>query len=190
MVVVSMLSLYLMNFFDRIYIRFTLGLNVISILVDFLWLIMYAGSKWSPSTISNNSIYQLGYMRFIVFFTIILIPLKIGLGFLLFKYRNTESKDKYLVSIGLMKIILNGNRSNPISKSLANHHLLAHWLSFIYIFLHYFMLFLKSKNIKLGSIRSAAHHIFYLSIKLRSYHIPLISIRFLIITCTCALFYL
>lgn len=133
MVVLCLLSLYLMNFFDRIYIRFTLGLNIISVVLDFVWLIMYAGSKWSPSSVSNNSIYQLGYMRFIVFFTIILIPLKISLAFFLFKYRNTESKDKYLISVGLMKIILNGNRSNPISKSLANHHILSHWYYFLFI---------------------------------------------------------
>lgn len=78
-----------MNFFDKVYIRLTLGLIIISIILDIVWLIMYAKNKWSPNQVSNTSIYELGYNRFIVFFTILLIPLKIGIFLLLAKYRNT-----------------------------------------------------------------------------------------------------
>ena len=38
-----------MNFFDKVYIRLTLGLIVISIILDIVWLIMYAKNKWSPN---------------------------------------------------------------------------------------------------------------------------------------------
>lgn len=115
-----MLSIYLMNFFDRVYIRLTLALTVVSIVLDLVWLILYAGPKWNPATVSNSSVYQLGYQRFIVFFTVALIPLKVGVFFFLFKHRNAETQDKYMVSLGLMKILLSANKSNPISKGLAN----------------------------------------------------------------------
>lgn len=47
-----------MNFFDKPYIRLTLALIVTSIVLDLVWLVMYAGPKWNQSTVSNNSIYQ------------------------------------------------------------------------------------------------------------------------------------
>jgi len=109
-----------MNFFDKIYINLTLALTVISVVLDLVWLIMYAGPKWSPSTVSNTTIYQIGYMRFIVFFTVALIPLKIAMAYFLFKHRNPQTQDKYAISVGLMKIILSANKTNPISKGLAN----------------------------------------------------------------------
>jgi len=80
-----------MNFFDRTYIRLTLSLVIASIVLDFVWLAMYAGPKWSPSSVSNNTIYQIGYMRFIIFFTIILIPIKIGMFFFLFKHKDAQT---------------------------------------------------------------------------------------------------
>jgi hypothetical protein len=42
-----------MNFFDKVYIRLTLGLIGISIILDLVWLIMYAGTKWNPPTVAN-----------------------------------------------------------------------------------------------------------------------------------------
>lgn len=52
-VLTFLLSLYLLNFFDKVYIRFTLALTLISVVLDFVWLILYAGPKWNPSTVSN-----------------------------------------------------------------------------------------------------------------------------------------
>jgi hypothetical protein len=120
-----LLSIYLMNFFDKAYIRLTLALIVASIALDIVWLIVYASIKWNPSEVSNNSVYQIGYMRFIVFFTIVLIPLKTGLLVHLFKYRNADAQDKYTVSIGLMKIFLSANKINPISKGLLDNPILS-----------------------------------------------------------------
>jgi hypothetical protein len=57
-------------------------------------------------------------MRFIVFFTIILIPLKIGIIIVLFMYRNKREDEKYVVSLGIAKIFLTANENNPISKAL------------------------------------------------------------------------
>ena len=56
--------------------------------------------------------------------------LKVGLGFYLFKYRNTDKEDKYMVSIGKFSIFLNANRSNPISKGIVTNFT-APWYSLI-----------------------------------------------------------
>lgn len=60
-----------------------------SIALDIVWLFLYAGPKWNPSSVSNSSIYMVGYMRFIVFFTVALIPLKIVVLFILFRHKDT-----------------------------------------------------------------------------------------------------
>lgn len=117
-VLTCLLSIYLMNFFDKAYIRLALALLGISIILDIVWLAMEAGSKWNPPEVSNNSEYQKGYMRFIVFFTITLLFVKAAIIFFLFKHRNTTSADKYQISLGLLKIMLDGNKGNPFSKQL------------------------------------------------------------------------
>jgi len=48
MVVTSLLSIYLLNHFDNIYIKTTLILLALSEVLDIVWLFMYAGQKWSP----------------------------------------------------------------------------------------------------------------------------------------------
>lgn len=72
-----LLSIYLLNFFDQIYIKMTLALLFLSIILDFIWMVMYAGSKWSPPKVGNESIYEVGYTRAIVFFTAVVLVLKV-----------------------------------------------------------------------------------------------------------------
>lgn len=56
-----------------------------------------------------------------MFFTIVLIPIKLALAFFLFKYRNTEKDEKYTVALGFTSIVLSANKTNnPISNKLAN----------------------------------------------------------------------
>jgi hypothetical protein len=110
-----------MNFFNKPYIRLTLALIASSVALDLLWLVMYAGPKWNPSTVSNNTIYQIGYMRFIIFFTGILIPLKGAMFAFLFGHRSPDSDSKFMVLVGLKKILLCANKTNPISRSLAEN---------------------------------------------------------------------
>jgi hypothetical protein len=110
-----------MNFFDPGYIKFTMVIVGISILFDILWLILYTASKWNPPTVSNTSIYQIKYMRFIIFFTIILIPIKLGIIFILNKYRNRKNDEKYIISLGIMKIFIKSCGNNPITQGLPNN---------------------------------------------------------------------
>ena len=92
----------------------------VSIALDLVWLIMYAGQKWNPPSVGNNSIYEAGYLRFIVFFTAVLIPLKCGIAFFLFKHRDAGVDVKYDLSFGGMDFPLNANKSNPISQGITN----------------------------------------------------------------------
>ena len=110
-----------MNFFDQIYIRFTMGLIGVSLILDFMWLLIEGGEKWNPPDVGNNTIYETGYLRFIVFFTAALIPLKCGIGYFLYKHRNAGAEDKYALTLGMMKIKLSANKSNPISKALSSN---------------------------------------------------------------------
>ena len=113
-----LLSIYLMNFFDKVYVRLALALLGASILLDLVWVIMEGGSKWNPPKVSNSSVYMVGYQRFIVFFTVTLIIVKAAIIFILFKYRNITTADKYQISLGLLTIFLDANKGNPFSKQL------------------------------------------------------------------------
>lgn len=77
MMVTCLLSIYLLNHFDNIYIKFTLGFLILSEVLDIIWLFMYAGQKWNPPQVGNDSSYQTQYLRFIVFFTVVVIILKV-----------------------------------------------------------------------------------------------------------------
>lgn len=79
MVVTCLLSIYLLNHFDNIYIKFTLGTLALSLVLDIIWLFMYASQKWNPPKVGNNSSYETQYLRFIVFFTVVVIILKVPL---------------------------------------------------------------------------------------------------------------
>lgn len=110
-----------MNFLEATYIRLTFVLTIVSLCLDTVWLIMYAGPKWSPPIVSNSSEYQLAYMRFIVFFTILLVPIKTALSFFLFRLRKAKSDEKYQVSLGVVKINLGNSKPDPISQSLSKN---------------------------------------------------------------------
>ena len=57
MVVTCLLSIYLLNHFDNLYIKLVLVLTVVSEVLDIIWLFMYASQKWNPPTVGNDSTY-------------------------------------------------------------------------------------------------------------------------------------
>ena len=79
MVVTCLLSIYLLNHFDNLYIKLVLVLTAVSEVLDIIWLFMYASQKWNPPTVGNDSTYYLEYLRFIVFFTIVIIIIKVNM---------------------------------------------------------------------------------------------------------------
>ena len=84
---------------------------------------MYASEKWNPPQVGNNSTGQVSYLRFIVFFTICIIFLKLPLGYFLLKYRNASPDNKYSLNLlgGALKIVLSANKSNPITRGINNN---------------------------------------------------------------------
>lgn len=84
MVVTCLLSIYLLNHFDNLYIKLSLVLLAASEVLDIIWLFMYASQKWNPPTVGNDSTYEKEYLRFIVFFTVVIIAIKVQQ----FKYRS------------------------------------------------------------------------------------------------------
>ena len=77
MVVTCLLSIYLLNHFDNIYIKLSLALIAISEVLDVFWLFLYADQNWNPPQVGNNASYQTHYLRFIVFFTVVIIFIKV-----------------------------------------------------------------------------------------------------------------
>ncbi len=58
MVVTCLLSIYLLNHFDNLYIKTSLILLAVSEVLDIIWLFMYASQKWNPPTVGNDSTYS------------------------------------------------------------------------------------------------------------------------------------
>lgn len=75
----TILSIFFLNFFDTTYIKICCGLTFISIILDLIWLIMYAADYWSPPTTGVHSQNQTGILRLVVFFTIVMMCAKVNL---------------------------------------------------------------------------------------------------------------
>lgn len=58
MVVTCLLSIYLLNHFDNLYIKLSLVLLGVSEVLDIIWLFMYASQKWNPPMVGNDPTYQ------------------------------------------------------------------------------------------------------------------------------------
>lgn len=77
LVLVTILSIFLLNYFDTTYIKICMGLTSISIVLDLIWLMAYAGDYWSPPTSGMHSQNQTATLRFIVLFTVLLMAAKV-----------------------------------------------------------------------------------------------------------------
>ena len=68
----------MLNHFDNVYIKLSLALIAISEVLDVVWLFMYADQNWNPPQVGNNASYLTDYLRFIVFFTVVIIMIKVN----------------------------------------------------------------------------------------------------------------
>lgn len=73
----TLLSIFLLDYFDSTYIKVCVGLIVFSIVLDIVWLCMYASTFWSPPIVSEHSQGEVVYLRFIVLFTLIILVIKV-----------------------------------------------------------------------------------------------------------------
>lgn len=92
--------------------------------MDLIWLMVNAGNYWSPPTNSEFSQLQVPTLRFIVFFTILLMAAKVSyeliqvpLVYLLFKYKDPVPGNTYkIILFGDYKIYLTASQEkNPFS---------------------------------------------------------------------------
>jgi hypothetical protein len=118
MVLVLLMFIFAMKHFDSNYIKSTLLMLVISEVLDMIWLFMNSDSYWSPPSEGVNSSSQQGYLKIIILLTYLGIFLKIPLGVFLFHYRNAQSNRIYNLDIGIAKISLTPNESNPFSEGI------------------------------------------------------------------------
>lgn len=118
MVVACILSIFLMNQFDSIYIKFSLGLLIISELLDVIWIFMNANDYWNPPAVGTSSRAENGYLKFIIILTFFGIFVKIPLGVFLYHYRNVQEK-QYNLDLGIVKMQLTPNKvANPMSETI------------------------------------------------------------------------
>lgn len=82
------MAVFLFNYFDSTYLKLCGGLASISVVADFTWLIMYAGSFWSLSALSEHSSAESGYLKLIVLLTLVNIAAKVYLVYLILKQNN------------------------------------------------------------------------------------------------------
>ena len=90
--------MFVLNYFDNTYLKICGGLTGVSIAADFTWLIMYAGSYWSPHVLSEHSSGQAGYLKLIVLLTVVNIGAKVYYVYLILKQENIDSGDDFIIN--------------------------------------------------------------------------------------------
>ena len=85
-----MLLIFIIVNVDRTYVRVTLGILLMSVLTDILWMAMYAGKLWSSPLRSEYPQFTETFRRICLIITLVLIFGKLFIGTLLLKYRNME----------------------------------------------------------------------------------------------------
>lgn len=86
----SVLLIFIIINVDRTYIRVTLGILIMSVVTDLLWMAVYAGKLWSPPTLSEYPRMTETFRRVCLVVTFTLIFGKLFIGMLLLKYRDIE----------------------------------------------------------------------------------------------------
>lgn len=124
MVLACLMFIFFMNQLDSTYMKFTLGLLIVSEALDMIWLFMNASDYWNPPEKGTSSSAEKGYLRFIVFLTFLGLFLKIPLGVFLYHYRNLDENKSYQLDLGFAKMQLTPNRMNPISEGIKKMEIL------------------------------------------------------------------
>jgi hypothetical protein len=94
----SILLIYILSSFDRVYLRFTFLLIVFSLITDITWMALYASSWWNPKISSENPSLIKGFERLCIMLIVLLMVGKIFIGLLLLPLRNIENH-KFPISV-------------------------------------------------------------------------------------------
>jgi hypothetical protein len=71
------MSIFLLNYFDRNYVKVCIGLTGLNMFIDLIWLFLYARAYWSPPRIGEFATSEADYLRLIVVFTVMTMALKV-----------------------------------------------------------------------------------------------------------------
>lgn len=112
----SFFAIFLLGYFDLYYMRFVKVNLLISVVLDFVWLIVNFGEYWSPRAETQHSSLQWGFLKFILFFLLGLMFFKVVIAAILFKYRNNPHNMRRTVSICGNRLTLNASPVSPIAK--------------------------------------------------------------------------
>jgi hypothetical protein len=120
--------IFVQNFFDKLYMRITIIWITLSILLDFLWLIVHAEvnfylSKnwWNPYAETQHSTIQTGYLRVSYFLVICTMLAKILIVILTIRYFNNDETIKKSVTLFTLSFKLDGrSANNPFTQALSS----------------------------------------------------------------------
>lgn len=115
-----LMFIFLMNHFDRTYIKSILALLILSEILDAIWLFMNSSQFWNPPANGTSSGAENGYLKLIILLTYLGLFMKIPLGVFLFHYRNVEESKSYELDVGVLKFTLTPNKANPITQGIDN----------------------------------------------------------------------
>jgi len=114
--------IFVQNFFDKLYMRITILWIILSIALDFLWLIVHAENWWNPYPETQHSTIQTGYLRFSYFLVICTMLAKGLVVILTFRYFNNDETIKKSVTLFTLAFKLDGrSANNPITQALSGN---------------------------------------------------------------------
>lgn len=109
-------GIYLLNYFDRQYVKLCLGALGVSVLLDFIWLFVMAGPYFNNAPGFRSNL-QPGFLGFAYIVTIILMGAKAIIFIILLKYRNNTESTKKAVRLFNLRFDLD---ARPINSPVFN----------------------------------------------------------------------
>lgn len=114
--------IFVQNFFDKLYMRITIIWVALSILLDFLWLIVHSENWWNPYPETQHPTMQKGYLRFSYFLVIVAMIAKALIVILMVRYFNNTETIKKSVTLFSLSFKLDGkSNNNPITQALTGN---------------------------------------------------------------------
>lgn len=77
LVYLAIFAILILGYFDKYYIKFLLANLLISIILDFLWVLLQATPFWNPNPPTHHSTIQTPFLRFMYLFVIFLMIAKV-----------------------------------------------------------------------------------------------------------------
>ncbi len=115
----SILSIFVLNYFDSVHVKVSLALAVCSLIMDLVWLILYTGSWFNPPAYSELNSRMAPYYQFCVVMTIALIVLKLPVIFILFQNREIDpSHSEHISLFGGKSLVIGKGEVSPIASAL------------------------------------------------------------------------